>query len=77
MRPTAAQMAASLGLAPHPEGGYYRETYRAAQTLVTPRGERPASTAIVFLITAGPRAASTGSRATSSGSTRAGCSSNS
>ena len=53
MRPTAAQMAASLGLAPHPEGGYYRETYRAAQTLVTPRGERPASTAIVFLITAG------------------------
>ena len=45
-------MAASLGLAPHPEGGYYRETYRAAQTLVTPRGERPASTAIVFLITA-------------------------
>jgi len=53
MRPTAAQMAASLGLEPHPEGGYYRETYRAAQTLRTPRGERPASTAIVFLITAG------------------------
>ena len=53
MRPTAAQMAASLGLEPHPEGGYYRETYRAAQTLRTPRGERPASTAILFLITAG------------------------
>ena len=46
-------MAASLGLEPHPEGGYYRETYRAAQTLHTPRGERPASTAIIFLITAG------------------------
>ena len=45
-------MAASLGLEPHPEGGYYRETYRAARTLRTPRGERPASTAIVFLITA-------------------------
>jgi predicted cupin superfamily sugar epimerase len=45
-------MAASLGLEPHPEGGFYRETYRAAQTLQTPRGERPASTAIVFLITA-------------------------
>ena len=44
----AAQMAASLGLAPHPEGGYYLETYRAAQTLRTPRGERPASTAILF-----------------------------
>jgi predicted cupin superfamily sugar epimerase len=52
MRSTAAQMAASLGLEPHPEGGYYLETYRAAQTLRTPRGERPASTAILFLITA-------------------------
>jgi predicted cupin superfamily sugar epimerase len=51
MRPTAAQMAASLGLEPHPEGGHYLETYRAAQTLHTPRGERPASTAILFLIT--------------------------
>jgi uncharacterized protein len=45
-------MAASLGLGPHPEGGFYLETYRAAQTLQTPRGERPASTAIIFLITA-------------------------
>ena len=45
-------MAASLGLEPHPEGGYYLETYRAAQTLATPSGERPASTAILFLITA-------------------------
>jgi uncharacterized protein len=44
-------MAASLGLEPHPEGGYYLETYRAAQTLRTPRGDRPASTAIIFLIT--------------------------
>jgi predicted cupin superfamily sugar epimerase len=53
MRPTAEQLAASLGLAPHPEGGYFLETYRAAQTLRTPRGERPASTAILFLITEG------------------------
>ena len=45
-------MAVSLGLEPHPEGGYYLETYRAAQTLRTPRGERPASTAILFLVTA-------------------------
>jgi hypothetical protein len=44
-------MAASLGLRHHPEGGYYLETYRAAQTLRTPRGERPACTAIVFLVT--------------------------
>lgn len=52
MRPTAAQIAESLGLQPHPEGGYYLETYRAAATLSTPRGERPASTAIIFLVTA-------------------------
>jgi hypothetical protein len=52
MRPTAEQMAASLGLEPHPEGGYYLETHRAEQTLLTPGGERPASTAILFLITA-------------------------
>ena len=52
MRPTAAQMAVSLGLAPHPEGGFFLETYRAARTLSTPRGERPASTAIIFLVTA-------------------------
>ena len=51
MRPTATQMAASLGLAPHPEGGYFLETYRAAQTLGTPRGERAAATAIIYLIT--------------------------
>jgi predicted cupin superfamily sugar epimerase len=53
MRPTAAQMVATLGLEPHPEGGYFLETYRAAQTLRTPRGERPVSTAILFLITGG------------------------
>lgn len=51
MRPTAAHVADSLGLEPHPEGGYYLETYRAAQALQTPRGERPACTAIIFLVT--------------------------
>jgi predicted cupin superfamily sugar epimerase len=45
-------MAAWLGLQPHPEGGFYVETHRAAQTLQTPRGERPAMTAIMFLVTA-------------------------
>jgi len=52
MRPTAAEMAATLGLAPHPEGGFFRETYRAAETVITPRGERAASTTILFLVTA-------------------------
>jgi predicted cupin superfamily sugar epimerase len=46
-------MAASLGLEPHPEGGYYLETYRAAHTVQTPRGARAAATAILFLVTEG------------------------
>ena len=41
MRPTAAELAATLGLEPHPEGGYFRETYRASETVITSRGERP------------------------------------
>lgn len=49
---TAAELAATLGLAPHPEGGFFRETYRAAEIVITPRGERAASTAILFLVTA-------------------------
>lgn len=52
MRPTTAQMAASLGLQPHPEGGYFLETYRCEETLATPRGDRAACTAILFLVTA-------------------------
>ncbi|NLE21744.1 MAG: cupin domain-containing protein [Actinobacteria bacterium] len=51
MRPTAAHLADTLGLQPHPEGGYYLETYRAAETMQTPRGARPACTAILFLVT--------------------------
>ena len=44
-----------LDLQPHPEGGYYRETYRAPFMLpqsVLPgyRGDRAASTAIYFLL---------------------------
>jgi predicted cupin superfamily sugar epimerase len=44
----------SLGLLPHPEGGYYAETFRA-EPLPWPlpeRGERSASTAIYFLLRA-------------------------
>ena len=52
MRQTAAELAATLGLVPHAEGGFFRETYRAAETVQTPRGERAASTAILFLVTA-------------------------
>jgi uncharacterized protein len=49
----AAELIASLRLAPHPEGGYFREIHRSS-TLVTPsdgRGERSALTTIYFLLT--------------------------
>jgi uncharacterized protein len=52
MRPRTPELAVSLGLEPHPEGGFFRETYRADETVSTPRGERPLSTAILFLVTA-------------------------
>lgn len=38
-----------LGLLPHPEGGWYRETWRADAT----DGERASATAIYFLLEAG------------------------
>jgi len=43
-----------LGLKPHPERGYYLETYRASSEVHSERhgGNRSASTAIYFLITA-------------------------
>ena len=40
----------TLGLSPHPEGGWYRETWRAAS-----EGERSAATAIHFLLEHGQR----------------------
>lgn len=41
----------TLGLEPHPEGGWYRETWRAE----APPGERAAATAILFLLEQGQR----------------------
>ncbi len=46
----------ALGLTPHPEGGYYRETYRSdlslpAGSLPAHSGQRCASTAIYYLLT--------------------------
>jgi len=41
------------GLVPHPEGGWYRETYRAARTL--PGTDRCVCTAILYLLGAGQR----------------------
>lgn len=46
---TADQIVTELGLAPHPEGGWYRETWRAE----APEGERAAGTAIYYLLARG------------------------
>ena len=42
-----------LNLQPHPEGGWFAETYRAEEAFATDRGERSACTAIYFLLKAG------------------------
>jgi hypothetical protein len=51
MSDDAAALIARLGLAAHPEGGYYRETYRSPANVETPRGTRSAFTSILFLLT--------------------------
>ena len=43
---------AHLGLEFHPEGGYFKESYRSSMGLQLAVGERAASTAIYFLVTA-------------------------
>lgn len=43
------EIIAHLDLSPHPEGGWYRQTFAAP----APDGARPASTAILFLLKAG------------------------
>lgn len=48
---TADEIIAALGLMPHPEGGHYRETWRAEAE----DNGRPAGTAIYFLLKAGER----------------------
>jgi uncharacterized protein len=53
--PRAAELIERLRLAPHPEGGYYRELFRSG-TEVRPTDGRPlrsALTTIYFLLTAG------------------------
>ncbi len=48
---TAERIITELGLAPHPEGGWYRQTWVAEAA----PGERPAGTSILFLLKAGER----------------------
>ena len=53
MTQTAHDVASALGLSPHPEGGWYRETYRHASV----DGQRGDMTAIYFLLDDGPGSA--------------------
>ncbi|MBI1360858.1 MAG: cupin [Alphaproteobacteria bacterium] len=50
-QPGAADIIRTLDLKPHPEGGLYAETHRTP----APDGERPAGTAIYYLLAAGER----------------------
>jgi predicted cupin superfamily sugar epimerase len=52
---TAEELISLLDLEPHPEGGYYRETYRSSTSVASPsHGEsRNAVTDIYFLLTNG------------------------
>jgi len=54
MHSRAAELIATLGLRPHPEGGYFAEVYRSAARVQPSdsRSERAALTTIYFLLTA-------------------------
>src|SRR5829696_2852921 len=55
MRPT---LAALLDLEPHPEGGWYRETWASSEVVRLPDGrERATATLILFLLPAGEASA--------------------
>jgi len=47
-----ARLIRQFDLQPHPEGGFFRETYRSSETVVrsAQQGERSASTAIYYLL---------------------------
>lgn len=48
---------AVLQLQPHPEGGWYRETWRAPGVVATPHGPRSPATAITYLLQPGQSSA--------------------
>lgn len=50
------ELISAFGLEPHPEGGYYKETYRSAEKMTTRGGaSRPISTGILFLLPEGQK----------------------
>ena len=46
-----------MGMQQHPEGGWFRETWRHAATVATPRGDRALVTCVAFLLQPGERSA--------------------
>ena len=63
MNPRVMSLIETLQLKAHPEGGYYRETYRSKKTLDSSAlgesyaGDRAVVTAILFLLPTGARSA--------------------
>jgi len=51
------EWATDLDLQPHPEGGWYAETYRHADGVERPEGDRSLGTAIYFLLLPGESSA--------------------
>ena len=47
----------SLDMQPHPEGGWYRETWRHPTVIETPNGPRALATCVAFLLEPGQRSA--------------------
>lgn len=53
MHPRAEELIKTLGLEPHPEGGYYKRVYESNKQVEVNGLLRPSITSIVFLLTAG------------------------
>lgn len=51
MKTRIQELVEKLNLKPHPEGGYYSETYRSELSLITKSGDRSLATCIYFLMT--------------------------
>jgi predicted cupin superfamily sugar epimerase len=47
----------ALGMQRHPEGGWYRETWRHERAISTPRGDRSLATCVAYLLEPGDRSA--------------------
>lgn len=52
----AAALVASLELAPHPEGGWFRRTWTAPARVMTANGERATASGILFVLDNGQEA---------------------